>query len=362
MGVWQRHTRIVICLTLGLLLVITIIMLRNVPCFQLVKNVTVVVENNNITQSRMGSIGRTLLMYSYFPGKTGNGQFNFEFFRDYGMRPAIEHGVPIDFLIINNGDRDLFHQIRLPHGTNETRVVVVHRRNFGFDFCAYNESFAALYHNASSASSASLFNSVIQRELRHVTDYHYFILMNASVRGPFLPVGLQSWEWVRYFTHQITDRNKLIGTTLNCYMRTGPPQGRWYPNIHLQSMMLVFDHSVVWLVRRHLPCSSHMKTVIHTGEMAVTAAFLEHGYNIVSQLYLYRGVDWTNTTEANQACERKSPAYWRFMPQIYSGINPSVFELIFHKANRASVYTTELDRYTRWTMGIFDNRTLIGAI
>jgi hypothetical protein len=48
--------------------------------------------------------------------------------------------------------------------------------------------------------------------------YKYFIVLNSSLRGPFLPL---SWpkshlHWSEIFTSKLSDDIKLVGLSINC--------------------------------------------------------------------------------------------------------------------------------------------------
>lgn len=64
----------------------------------------------------------------------------------------------------------------------------------------------------------------------------HFIMMNASVRGPFMPNGVQI-TWLNYFLSQLNDKVKLVGTSINCLSNNHPDAklpGRRYGQMHLQ--------------------------------------------------------------------------------------------------------------------------------
>jgi hypothetical protein len=67
-------------------------------------------------------------------------------------------------------------------------------------------------------------------------DDSHFVLMNASVRGPFLGWGIRD-TWLDYFLAQITDKVKLVGTSINCLSDNSPDTrlpGRRFGGMHLQ--------------------------------------------------------------------------------------------------------------------------------
>ena len=62
-------------------------------------------------------------------------------------------------------------------------------------------------------------------------------------------------SWLDIFLGQITDKIKLVGTSINCWSREPDVRlpGRLYGKMHLQSMFLAMDYMVFGYVRQHLP-------------------------------------------------------------------------------------------------------------
>jgi hypothetical protein len=48
-------------------------------------------------------------------------------------------------------------------------------------------------------------------------DYHFFIFMNSSVRGPFVPPYARgATRWQDLFFNRLNDHIKLVGPTIRC--------------------------------------------------------------------------------------------------------------------------------------------------
>ena len=76
------------------------------------------------------------------------------------------------------------------------------------------------------------FGWFLSQNITNTTLYKYFIFMNSSVRGPFLPPYFPDdlmW-WFTIFTRLLTNEVKLVGPTINCEV-----------NPHVQSYVLVTD-------------------------------------------------------------------------------------------------------------------------
>jgi len=276
----------------------------------------------------------TLIIYSYFedhdPAKPA--KQNFEFFVEVGMTPLVNH-PHVHFLVIVNGDE---FTVKLPEANN----IVVHRRarNFGMDVCAYKETFPLVDDGTIKLPGGHKFEK-----------YRYFVIMNASVRGPFMPWGVRV-HWLDHFLMQITARDKLVGTSINCLGPRHDPQlpGRTHSQMHLQSMFLVMDYMIFPLIRLHLPCASGWEIPAYEGEVKFTWETLKNGYGIVSQLLLFRGVDFTNVQAANEACQLAIGGD-HYFPGNYNGININPLEVIFYKANRG-VDDQLLTKYGEWIL------------
>lgn len=74
--------------------------------------------------------------------------------------------------------------------------------------------------------------------------YKYFIFMNSSVRGPYLPPAMQGLiSWQELLLNKIAGNVKLVGSTISC---EGSPfegniAGEWRTNPHVQSYVIATD-------------------------------------------------------------------------------------------------------------------------
>ncbi len=78
-------------------------------------------------------------------------------------------------------------------------------------------------------------------------DYKYFIFINSSVRGPYLPAYIDSSTWTQAFTSQFTDTIKLVGSSINCEKThwKGDTKGKTRHNAHVQSYAIATDRYVL---------------------------------------------------------------------------------------------------------------------
>ena len=113
--------------------------------------------NNTDFKSRITKI---LVIYSYNE-ESWHAQ-NLQFFIDKVVKPANpEAKFDIDYVFVINGYNVT---IEIPKYPN---IFVIKRENSGFDLCAWKVAIDKISHN--------------------ISVYRYYILMNASIRGPFLP-------------------------------------------------------------------------------------------------------------------------------------------------------------------------------
>ncbi|KAM0526559.1 hypothetical protein ACHAPW_002303 [Verticillium nonalfalfae] len=138
---------------------------------------------------------RPLILYAYAESTTA--RENLGFFLRKGLHDAA------DFVFIFNGETNASQLV--PDASN---IEIVERSNTCFDLGAYGE---------------------VLRKDDLWTKYKRFILLNASIRGPFLPTWSSSC-WSDLFLDRLTAKKKLIGMTLNCQ-----------PRMHIQSMIMATD-------------------------------------------------------------------------------------------------------------------------
>lgn len=125
---------------------------------------------------------------------------------------------------------------------------------------------------------------------RHVPDrrrYRFFIWMNSSVRGPFLPAYLAGkLHWTEPLLSKLTDSIKLVGPTINC--------GRAYdlpPTVHVQSYVSATDAAgleVLLATGTVFKCWGHIHDTIISSEIGASSAILAAGYGIDSLMLRYQ--------------------------------------------------------------------------
>lgn len=139
-----------------------------------------------------------LIIYAYY--ETADSRRNLGFFCRHAITPFRDR----QYVIVINGVCSIEDQI--PKFEN---VMVMRRGNAGFDFGAWAHAMRQL----------------------PIEQFDYFLLLNSSVTGPFLPLYQDASHWPELFVAMLNDRVKLAGITINVYQ--GEPI--------VQSMLLATD-------------------------------------------------------------------------------------------------------------------------
>lgn len=184
--------------------------------------------------------------------------------------------------------------------------------------------------------------------------YKYFIFMNSSVRGPFIPpYAKNSTRWQDLLINKLSDRVKLVGPTISCEGSPyqGNVKGEWRANPHVQSYVLATDQVgfKVWQKDENVfKCWESMWDVIWHGELGSSLAMLNAGYNLDSFMMRYQGVDWLN--HDNWACNKQHNPYGEY---YYDGISLNPFEVLFVKMKEKALrnewpFSIQAAKYTKW--------------
>jgi hypothetical protein len=120
-------------------------------------------------------LDRPLILYSFF--ETPNAVSNLEFFIKHGL-----HGGA-DFIFILNGETEAHKLLPQDH----SNIHYVSRPNHCFDLGAHAEVL----------TTGDLYKK-----------YKRFILMNASIRGPYLPYWAESC-WSEMYLKKVTEKTKV---------------------------------------------------------------------------------------------------------------------------------------------------------
>jgi hypothetical protein len=167
-----------------------------------------------------------LVIYAYY--ETSSSRLNIVHFFRHGLHASV------DFLFIINGESNIDNL--LPQNVSNIRVL--RRNNSCYDLGTVGEVLRADDHKL-------------------VKKYKRFILMNGSVRGPYLPTYVDGC-WSDMFFKKLSDEVKLVGTTFNF----------WSP--HIQSMVLATDTIGIKIL---LAGNGTTDSTIETDEKYITKYF-----------------------------------------------------------------------------------------
>jgi len=291
-------------------------------------------EATSIATTMEGSIEessvseRPLILYAY--SETKSARINLKFFIAHGLHAAA------DFIFIFNGPTDAASLI-----PNATNIRSVQRLNDCYDIGAYAEVL----------TTNDLYKS-----------YKKFIMLNASIRGPFLPYWAESC-WSDMYLQRVTDEVKLVGMTANCWITFHVQSMIWATDIIGLETLLFPPESAIKEIRSHPsfdpvehevtpnPTAFHtINTCFHTwgeavaAEIGSSALIRAAGYKLDVMMSAYHGKE-----NYEEMCDSKEKGDVLFEGK-YFGINVQPFETIFMKSNR-NVDPGVLERHSEWMKG-----------
>ena len=157
---------------------------------------------NKITSTLTGA-DKPLILYAIYD--TPFARENLAFFLRHGLHSNAK------FIVIINGKSTIDRDILAPYLAHpDLDLSFVKRTNTCFDLGAYAKVLLA--------HDAKLFKA-----------HKRFIMLNASIRGPFIPAWSRDC-WSEAYLRAIDEKVKLVGMTVNCS-----------PTRHVQSMILATD-------------------------------------------------------------------------------------------------------------------------
>lgn len=152
----------------------------------------------------------------------------------------------------------------------------------------------------------------------HLTRTKYTIILNSSIRGPFLPSYYPiTMSWTEAFTFRLSPSVKLVGTSINCG-----------PTPHVQSFLLAMDGIGLEILTRAgvFICYATQAETVQKAEIKASSAILDAGYNIDCLLLRYQGIDW-RLRQHHKCNQRRNP-----IPEhAYDGISIHPLETLFIK-------------------------------
>ncbi|KAH8904883.1 hypothetical protein BR93DRAFT_945884 [Coniochaeta sp. PMI_546] len=259
---------------------------------------------------------RPLVLYAY--AETENARQNLDFFVQKGL-----HGKA-DFVFILNGVTTVAELI--PRLSN---VRIVQRENTCFDLGAIGE--------------VLMTDNLWKR-------YKKFITLNASIRGPFLPM-YSDYCWSDVFLNRITDSVKLVGTSMNCI-----------PRPHVQSMLfatddigmsILLDPALATSLKNEdgwgttadpvgfTSCFDTLDKAVHS-EIGITELIMSQGYQVDVMLTSFHAAK-----DFSSYCQENNNPDDVLFDGTYFGTSVHPYETVFMKANRGIAEAT-MSVLTKW--------------
>ena len=228
----------------------------------------------------------------------------------YFLRTGVSQHARVSYLFLVNGNSS----VQFPSFPN---VEVVFRENTCLDIGTWG-----------------------QFVKRRAGDFLYFIVMNTSLRGPFLPFYWNpDLHWSVAFTQFLDERTKLVGLSINC------PDGAGRKYINVQSMILAFDRSTINLWNSfHILDFAPDVTAAYRQESDLTRVLLENGHGVEVMQRLLHVSNWSAYHSVHKSAKiPRSGGYdfcedvdldIFFKPNWYGDSMPYGTEFIFLKTNR----------------------------
>ncbi|EFN53576.1 hypothetical protein CHLNCDRAFT_136762 [Chlorella variabilis] len=266
---------------------------------------------------------RTLVVY-VFGGSDPEYADNLRFF----VNEAVKEGDNCDYIIVLQQDKDLSLPEPLPSLPRNARYL----------------------QHANECFDIGTVGWVLQAHVPRRAAYRYFVWLNSSVRGPFLPAYLSgAVHWTEPLLSKLNDRVKLVGPTINC--------GRAYdlpPTVHVQSYVTATDAAgleVLLATGTVFKCWGHIHDTIISSEIGASSAIMAAGFGIDSLMLRYKGVDWRDPAVQDHACNGELNP---LQPGFNDGINVEPLEVMFIKVKAAMLaagnwpHATAAVKYAQW--------------
>ncbi|RKO86816.1 hypothetical protein BDK51DRAFT_24127, partial [Blyttiomyces helicus] len=222
----------------------------------------------------------------------------------------LRHGLVshVDYLFVLNSD--LRESILIPTRSN---IHILRRENSCYDLGSFKVGVEHLEQTLGKT-------------------YKRLMMINASVRGPFMPTYTPGC-WIDNFLSRLQKDVKLVGTTFNCADRR-----------HVQSQVIAVDRQGYELIAPALACHANLVDAVSNGEIAATRLVRDAGFKVDVMMTSFhageKAVDECNTRDIN-------------FPNGYYERSIHPYEVMFIKANRL-IDDHVLKLYTEWHDSAWD--------
>jgi len=282
---------------------------------------------------------KTLVTYAYAEGLGNGGEIDLHNLRFFfkviltGETPGtsdmynrIKYNIVVSGQVCTPCKDTLPRLLRKSGRRLDETVTVLYRENYGMDFGGYN------------------FSLQWEEKQGSMHNYAYFVFINSSLRGPFMP------KWTPtgfHFTSVLTDffrenlKVKLAGSYITCL-----PEAELTPGPIMESLFFAVDaESIHWLIEDGVFNSRAGKVdSILSGEYAILRSVTRHGGKVEGLSMRYaKGLDWTDASHHH--CNDNRHSSRRGL--LDGGISPNPIEHVFVKSSWC-VRATEISVMSDW--------------
>jgi lipopolysaccharide biosynthesis protein len=255
-------------------------------------------------------MSKFLITYVYYETKSSIENLNFF------IKRGIFENENVYYNFIINSDSI---SINIPRFKN---VNIIKGDNRGYDFGAFSKSISAI----------------------DIKEFDYFIFINDTVRGPFLPRYVQT-PWYELFVSLINDKIKLVGSTINRISLSTPRSPKEGSDRHVQSMVFSTDRVGLQLLIEKEIFNQDLCEMIYnkygkwnfilTFEVGMSEIIISNGFDIASFLQV----------ENNKEIILHGDVHFE-NNYFESTINP--IEVMFIKTNR--INNKDVRNYSLWNL------------
>ncbi len=252
---------------------------------------------------------RTLIVLAHYFDALGRD--NLQFFLAQGLVPDSAY----HFVVVINGPIPMGWEAKLNKITEAYPNFEWHTHvNTGYDFCVYKDVLSSMLLKIS------------------IKDVRYFILLNKSLRGPFVPSYYER-PWPDIFTSRLKGQVKLSGTSINC------GDGKKI-SLHVQSMLWAFSADILPFMLGRLKCFQDKWDAVINLEVGLPKALVAEGFRFASTMRMLDSKEGVPDTNTDAICAWSGAQADRntegdqYAPGSYAGMDLNPLETIFFKANR----------------------------
>ena len=286
---------------------------------------------------------KVLVTYAYAEGLGNGGEIdrhNLHYFIRVGIAGLVpgtsDPNSKVDYIIVVSGwkcelcETSLKEVLIRPELKSKGKdwVTLLYRENRGMDFGAYNMSITWVNQH-------------------RPTIYKYFIFINSSLRGPFMPKWTpNTFHFTDALTQMMKDdsRIKIVGSYITCLSKAFEP----FQRVVMESLFFCLDEdSLRWVIEDGVFNIRDKKTDIALlGEYGLMNSVIRRGWRAESLSMRYaKGLDWASSVHENCNDNRHSSRRG-----ILDGeISPNLLEHIFVKTSWC-VRAKESGVLSRWLL------------